>query len=91
MSAHDDVFADLANRPGLTRPQMEQVVKLLNRKMFPDSGIAITVALRSLLPDAGKRLASASATERAEYLRALKVAVQVTLHRERPAWAGVSG
>lgn len=81
MSTHDDVRVDLANHPGLTRAQMEQVVTLLDRAAAGKSEIAVTVALRSLLPEASKRLASASATEVAEYRRVLKGVMTVRLQR----------
>ena len=80
MTAHDDVKADLASHPGLTRPQMEQLVKLLKRKPG-GGGVAVTVALRSMLPAAGRRLTSVSAIERAEYLRVLEGIIDLTVRR----------
>lgn len=84
MGTLDDVHADLASHSPLTHAQMTQIVDLLDRSGAHHHRIAVTVTLRSMLPSAGQRLASAPATQAVEYLRVLKSVMHEALTASHP-------
>ena len=88
MSTLDDVHADLASHSPLTHNQMSQIVDLLDRSEAHHHRISVTVTLRSMLPNAGQRLASASAAQAAEYLRVFKAVMVEALAASHPSSDG---
>ncbi|HET6731373.1 hypothetical protein [Mycobacterium sp.] len=88
MSVKDDLLGDFPHiYPGLTRPEIEQLLTLLDKSSSTEGrlGLSIATALKPLVPDVAGRIESCrSSGDVDEYVRMLRGAAVLLLQAWRP-------
>jgi hypothetical protein len=88
LSVKDDLLTDFPHvYPGLTRPEIEQLLTLLDKSASTEGrlGLSIATALKPLVPDVAGRIESYGTSEDVDdYVRMLRGAAVVLLQEWRP-------
>jgi hypothetical protein len=88
VSVKDDLLTDFPHvYPGLTRPEIEQLLTLLDKSASTEGrlGLSIATALKPLVPDAAGRIESyGTSGDVDEYVRMLRGAAVLLLQEWRP-------
>ena len=88
VSVKDDLLSDFPHiYPGLTRPEIEQLLTLLDKSSSTEGrlGMSIATALKPLVPDVAGRIESyGSSGDVDEYVRMLRGAAVLLLQEWRP-------
>ena len=88
MSVKDDLLEDLPQiYPGLTRPEVEQLLTLLDESASTEGrlGLSIATALKPLVPDVAARIESyGQSGDVDEYVRILRGSAVLLLQQWRP-------
>lgn len=88
MSVKDDVLSDFPQvYPGLTRPEVERLLTLLDQGAATEGnlGLSIATALQPLAPDVARRIDSYTKTDDVDdYVRMLRGAAVLLLQRWQP-------
>ena len=88
MSVQDDLLTDFPHiYPGLTRPEIEQLLTLLDKSASTDGrlGLSIATALKPLVPDVAGRIESyGTSGDVDDYVRMLRGAAVLLLQQWRP-------
>ncbi|MEO3758242.1 hypothetical protein ABGB19_08155 [Mycobacterium sp. B14F4] len=85
MTVKDDVLNDFPQvYPGLTRPEVERLLTILDQSAGTEGNLALSIAtaIKPLVPDVAKRLESYNKTDDVDdYVRILRGGVVVLLQR----------
>ncbi|WP_231740243.1 MULTISPECIES: hypothetical protein [unclassified Mycobacterium] len=83
MSVKDDLLSDFPHvYPGLTRPQVERLLTLLDESASTGGGLGLSVAtaIKPLSPDIAARIESYNKADVDDYVRILRGAAVLLLH-----------
>ncbi|KUI05925.1 hypothetical protein [Mycobacterium sp. IS-3022] len=87
MSVKDDLLSDFPHvYPGLTRPQVERLLTLLDESASTGGGLGLSVAtaIKPLAPDIAARIESYNKADVDDYVRILRGAAVLLLQRWQP-------
>ncbi|MCV7282455.1 hypothetical protein H7J88_22740 [Mycolicibacterium flavescens] len=87
MTVKDDLLNDFPHvYPGLARPEVEQLLTLLDKSASTGGGfgMSIAAALKPLVPDIASRLESYKQSDVNDYVRMLRGATVLLLQRWQP-------
>jgi hypothetical protein len=88
VSVKDDLLSDFPKvYPGLTRPEIERVLTLLDESASTEGGLSLSIAtaLKPLVPDVADRIASYNKSgDTDNYVRMLRGAAVLLLQKWQP-------
>jgi hypothetical protein len=88
VSVKDDLLSDFPDvYPGLTRPEIERLLTLLDESASTESGLSLSIAtaLKPLVPDVARRIESYKQSRDVdEYVRMLRGAAVLLLQEWQP-------
>ena len=88
MSVKDDLLSDFPKiYPGLTRPEIERLLTLLDESASTEGGLSLSIAtaLKPLVPDVADRIASYNKSgDTDNYVRMLRGAAVLLLQKWQP-------
>jgi hypothetical protein len=87
MSVKDDLLEDFPHvYPGLSRPDVERLLNLLDQSASTEGGLSLSIAtaIKPLVPQAAERIESYSQSDVDEYVRMLRGAAVLLLQRWQP-------
>jgi hypothetical protein len=90
VSVKDDLLSDLPKvYPGLSRPEIERLLTLLDEGASTEGAISLSIAtaIKPLVPDVAERLASYKDKDADEYLRMLRGTAVLLLQQWQPEGA----
>ena len=86
MTVKDDVLSDLPQvYPGLTRPEVERLLTILDQGAGTEGNLALSIAtaLKPLVPDIAQRLESYGKADADDYVRILRGGAVLLLQQWR--------
>lgn len=87
MTVKDDLLSDFPHvYPGLTRPEVEQLLALLDKSASTGGnlGLSIATAVKPFAPDVASRIESYKQSDVDDYVRMLRGATVMLLQRWQP-------
>lgn len=87
MSVKDDLLSDMPNvYPGLARPEVEQLLTLLDKSASTEGGLSLSIAtaIKPLVPEVADRIASLKGGDVDDYIRMLRGATVLLLQEWQP-------